>query len=137
MKVRADIAPPRQLEYAGLTHGGRFLVVTVLRARGGKQRPHTETYAVERDGEAVRLVKADGRTAYTVTRWNCDCRDDDIRGRERTCKHRAALAAVGVLGETIAAQCEGRYDDGRGGRNPDTLPEADQGNPHGARADAG
>lgn len=112
MKLNVPVAPPpRDLEESRLTHGGRILVVTVLRQssvskRTGEVRykPVTTTYAVEPAGPgAVRLVTErageDGRpVAYTVTSHGCDCPDAQFKGRERGCKHAEAVRTVGLLG---------------------------------------
>ena len=98
-------APPRELEDATLTHGGRLLTLVVLRQIGVKRdgeiryRPHETVYAVERGEGWVKLVKADDR-AYIVTAYGCDCKDEQVRGRERQCKHCTGCVAVGLLGGT-------------------------------------
>ena len=100
MRLKAPPAvPPRDLEEAKLTHGGRVLTLTVLRQAGKRLRPLTTTYAVEFppgiEG-VVNLVKGDGR-AYEVTAHACTCDDAQFKARERSCKHRTSLQQLGLL----------------------------------------
>ena len=85
--------PRRELAACALTHGGRSLTIAVQRGR----RILTRTYLVDRPTSGVvQLTREDGEV-YTLTDWGCDCRDAQVRGRQRQCKHYTAAVELGLL----------------------------------------
>jgi SWIM zinc finger len=90
---------------AKLTHGGRFLTVTVPRKKGRKSVDLVQTYVVEDTRPDVRvanpaftLTKEDGEQYHcAVNEFGPTCSCADCEFRQHLCKHLKAVIAVGLL----------------------------------------
>src|SRR5262245_10344740 len=109
----STVLPPRDLVECHLEEafGLSWLIITVRRTVRVKKdgevgmKEHRTRYRIERPAfGVVKLVteRPDPATgaavAYTVTPYDCDCKDSQIRGKERRCKHWTACEEVGLLG---------------------------------------
>src|SRR5262245_42202065 len=103
---------PRDLVECHLeeAYGLSWLVIVVRRTGRVKKtgevvhKEHRTRYRIERPAfGVVKLVteRPDPATgaavAYTITTSGCSCRDAEIRGHARECKHRTACREVNLL----------------------------------------